>query len=78
MDGTSIILSILTVGLFVVFGMRFRTIWRQRNTGTGTDVDLSKVGRRSVRGGANMKPGTINRVERLLRQEVENRKGETC
>jgi hypothetical protein len=44
--------------------------WKDRKKGFGREEDLNKLGRPGPRSGGSMEPGTIERVEKMLKEQA--------
>jgi hypothetical protein len=67
-----IIATVCFLLLLFAFIMRGISNWRSRKTGTGSDVDLSTVGHRTPKGGGDIEPDTISKIERMLKEEANS------
>ena len=74
--GTIVGYACLGLLLWAVIRFTMNT-WYHRMDGTGHDVDMDILGHRGARGGGDMELGTIQHVEKLLKDEAEKEQSDS-
>ena len=69
--------TIIASTCFIIIGFLLiviaRNSWRHRNDGSGHEVDLDALQRGNPNRGGAIEPGTVSRIEHLLKEEADNK-----